>query len=135
MNIFVKAEAETVAIQVEKDTCVSEVVEVLVAEGYMRENQKLDLAKSAFSADYTMNELGIQDNALIDLAVSLKGGAKDKSLLEPIIVELAKQSYQNKKICRWCYATNAAKATKCRKRKCGHWPDLRLKKERKDKGR
>jgi large subunit ribosomal protein L40e len=133
MHIFLKTEATTLALEVEKDACVGELMGLLTAEGLMAENQYLVIGGSKVRCDYTLESLGVSDNAVIDLAASVQGGAKDKGLLEPIVADLAFERFVRKKICRSCYATNSMKANKCRKRRCGHWPDLRLKKERKEK--
>jgi len=57
----------------------------------------------------------------------LRGGVMD-----PTIAAIAKKYNCDKKICRKCYATLPLKATNCRKRKCGHSNQLRLKKKPKD---
>ena len=134
MHIFVKTEANTVALEVEKNTCVGELMGLLAAEGMMEDNQYLVIGGNKARSDITLEALGVQDNTVIDLAVAVQGGAKDKGLLEPAVIELAKARFLKKKICRKCYCTNPMKAVKCRNRKCGHWPDLRIKKEMKEKG-
>jgi ribosomal protein L40E len=57
----------------------------------------------------------------------LLGGAA-KKVVDPIIAEMAKKYRLNKKICRKCYAHLDPKSTVCRKRRCGHWADIRMKK-------
>lgn len=52
--------------------------------------------------------------------------------MDPTIAAIAKKFNCDKKICRKCYATLPLKATNCRKRKCGHSNQLRLKKKPKD---
>ena len=52
--------------------------------------------------------------------------------MDPTIAEIAKKANCEKKICRKCYATLPVNATNCRKRKCGHTAQLRLKKKPKD---
>ena len=47
------------------------------------------------------------------------------------LAALARAYKCEKMICRRCYATLPIKATNCRKRKCGHNRDLRLKKKMK----
>lgn len=61
-------------------------------------------------------------------------------MIEPSLLILATYYRIKKKICRKyfirkirCYATNARKSKKCRKKKCGHNIDLRYKKKRKKK--
>merc|ERR1712119_136361 len=61
----------------------------------------------------------------------LHGGAT--STMDPAIVELSKKYNHDKKICRKCYATLPPRAEKCRKRSCGHWPDIRPRKTIKQK--
>ena len=135
MHIFVKTEANTVALEVEEDICVAEFMGLLEAEGFMTANQHISLGGSQIRGDYSLATLGITDNTVVDLAELVKGGAQDKSLLEPATEFLAKQKFLKKKICRSCYNTNPMKAVKCRNRKCGHCPDLRIKKEMKEKGK
>jgi len=57
----------------------------------------------------------------------LRGGG-----MEPNAAALAKKYNCDKKICRKCYARLPPKATNCRKRKCGHTNQLRLKKRPKE---
>jgi large subunit ribosomal protein L40e len=52
--------------------------------------------------------------------------------MDPTIAAIAKKYNCDKKICRKCYATLPLKATNCRKRKCGHSNQIRLKKKPKD---
>ncbi len=49
--------------------------------------------------------------------------------IEPSLAALARKYKCEKMICRKCYAKLPPKATNCRKRKCGHNPDLRPKKK------
>ena len=68
------------------------------------------------------------------ICLTVIGGAA-KKVIDPIIGELAKKYRLNKKICRKCYAVLAPSATVCRKRRCGHWADLRMKKALTDGGK
>jgi len=52
--------------------------------------------------------------------------------MDPTIAAIAKKYNCDKKVCRKCYATLPLKATNCRKRKCGHSNQIRLKKKPKD---
>ena len=49
--------------------------------------------------------------------------------IEPSLAALARSYRCEKMICRKCYATLPPKATNCRKRKCGHTPNIRPKKK------
>merc|ERR1712214_185194 len=65
-----------------------------------------------------------------DLDIQENGAATQ---MDPAIVELSKKYNHDKKVCRKCYATLPPRATKCRKRRCGHWPDIRPRKAIKSK--
>ena len=54
----------------------------------------------------------------------LKGGA-----IDPNLASLARKFNYEKKICRKCYARLHIRAKNCRKKKCGHSSDLRIKKK------
>lgn len=54
----------------------------------------------------------------------LRGGA-----IEPTLAALAKKTNVEKQICRVCYARLPPRATNCRKKKCGHSNQLRIKKK------
>lgn len=49
-------------------------------------------------------------------------------MIDPNLLSLAQHYRTNKKICRICYARLPPNATNCRKRKCGHSNQLRIKK-------
>merc|ERR1712080_631680 len=76
-------------------------------------------------------DFGLENDSAIELLVNLHGGAT--STMDPAIVELSKKYNHDKKICRKCYATLPPRAQKCRKRSCGHWPDIRFRKAIKTK--
>ena len=52
--------------------------------------------------------------------------------MDPSLKELAKNYTCNKKICRKCYASLPPRALNCRKKKCGHSSDLRIRKQLKN---
>merc|ERR1712196_218713 len=58
------------------------------------------------------------------LVLRLRGG-----IIEPSLLILAKKHNCDKKICRKCYARLPPRATNCRKKKCGHSSQLRVKKK------
>ena len=60
----------------------------------------------------------------LHLVLRLRGGA-----IEPTLAALAKKTNTEKKICRICYARLPPRATNCRKKKCGHSNQLRIKKK------
>ena len=48
---------------------------------------------------------------------------------DPTLSALAKAKNCDKMICRKCYARLPIRAKNCRKKKCGHTSDLRIKKK------
>ena len=48
---------------------------------------------------------------------------------DPSLAALAKANNCDKMICRKCYAILPPRAKNCRKKKCGHTNDLRIKKK------
>jgi large subunit ribosomal protein L40e len=65
------------------------------------------------------------------LVLRLRGGGVGVIKIEPSLAALASIYKCEKMICRKCYARLPPKATNCRKRKCGHYGDIRPKKNRK----
>ena len=49
--------------------------------------------------------------------------------IEPSLLALARKYNCDKKICRRCYVRLPMRATNCRKKRCGHSNQLRLKKK------
>ena len=49
--------------------------------------------------------------------------------IDPSLLALARKYNCDKKVCRKCYARLNIRATNCRKKKCGHSNQLRLKKK------
>jgi large subunit ribosomal protein L40e len=50
-------------------------------------------------------------------------------MIDPSLAELARKINCYKKICRKCYARLPPRAKNCRKKKCGHSSNLRMKKK------
>merc|ERR1712187_421373 len=65
--------------------------------------------------------------ATLNIIYKMNGGLIDSDLRT-----IAKNSTQKKKVCRKCYVRLAFGATNCRKKKCGHSNQLRLKKKLKE---
>merc|ERR1712087_754301 len=67
---------------------------------------------------------GVSKASTLHMLPRMRGG-----VIEPSLVVLAKKYNQEKKVCRICYARLPPRATNCRKKKCGHTNQLRLKKK------
>ena len=67
----------------------------------------------------------LSSESFLDLTVGLQGGV----MMEPTLQALARKHNCDKKICRKCYARLPPRAENCRKKKCGHTNQLRVKKK------
>lgn len=74
----------------------------------------------------------LEDGSILDLHLALLGGAVSTDVPDHL-KELANKYRTYKMICRKCYARLPLNAHNCRKRKCGHCPNIRPKKKIKDK--
>merc|ERR1711972_1285951 len=66
----------------------------------------------------------VERGSTLHMLPRMRGG-----VIEPSLVVLAKKYNQEKKVCRICYARLPARAINCRKKKCGHTNQLRVKKK------
>ena len=76
------------------------------------------------------NRMGLIEDVAVDKHHSGKGIGR---MLIEELKELAIKYRCNKMICRKCYARLPQNAHNCRKRKCGHCPNIRPKKKMKEK--
>merc|ERR1712183_46003 len=132
MQIFVNAiNGKTIACDVDVDTCVYDIKnQIIEQENIPYANQEIVYQAQKLEDSDNINDI-MQEGNTFDLHINLKGGAS--STMDPAIIELSKKYVLNKMICRKCYATLPPRAKKCRKAACGHWPDLRPRKQIKDK--
>merc|ERR1712039_163464 len=126
MQVFIKTlTGTTITIDISTDFTISDIKAQIAAEtGIQFNQQKLIVGGKVFDEESDISEL--TEGSTVDLIVNMAGGAT--STMDPAIVELSKKYNHDKKICRKCYATLPPRAKKCRKRSCGHWPDIRFRK-------
>ncbi|TNJ27026.1 Ubiquitin/Ribosomal protein L40e [Giardia muris] len=91
-----------------------------VLRGMEGDNLRLVHAGHALESDQTFADSGISAGAVLELVPRLCGG-----VMEPTLLDLAREYNQYMMICRRCYARNALRAKNCRR--C-HATDLRKKK-------
>ena len=98
-------------------------------EGIAPEEQILVCMGKPLYEGRTLQSFNIQKDMTVHVGLKQIGGGMGQIKIEPALAALARKYKCEKMICRKCYVKLPPKAVNCRKRKCGHYGDIRPKKK------
>ncbi len=126
MQIFVKTiEGKSLALEVESCSLVEDVQAKVEARcGIPASAQRFVYEGKQLDGEFALADYGVTKEDTLHLLLRLRGG-----LIEPTLAALARATNCDRKICRKCYVRLPPRATNCRKKKCGHSNQLRMKKK------
>ncbi|XP_074597815.1 ubiquitin-ribosomal protein eL40 fusion protein-like [Brevipalpus obovatus] len=116
---------ESLLFEIDLDSDIAKLKEAIQErESIPTGKQLLYFAGQPLEDGHSLSYYGVSAGSTLNLNLPVRGG-----VIEPSLLQLAKKYNIEKKVCRKCYARLHAKATNCRKRKCGHSSNLRPKKK------
>merc|ERR1712113_1355790 len=125
MQIFLKTPTgRTITLDLDSNDTAADVCDRAAHKQGLKGAESFRLVMEGKQLDGCARLPAISKGSTLHMLPRMVGG-----VIEPSLVVLAKKFNQEKKICRICYARLPPRATNCRKKKCGHTNQLRVKRK------